>query len=181
MCCRVVQFIGPSHQPDMCQAACTEQHLFFYVRVCPSHSHTTKPGPKRKRRLDLKMDLSTAHNQHHIQKLLTLHRAQLEVSATPYSALAFDSVRHSPVLLACGLHLHSSEASIVRAGFYRSASCDSGPSVLSSGVVAVQHLTPWCAGSMLRSLITPGRLSVHCNCGHILLGESKGLVWLTLG
>ncbi|DBB05758.1 TPA: hypothetical protein ACH3X1_012356 [Trebouxia sp. C0004] len=74
----VVQAIGQGHQPDMCQPSCTGQHHFFYVRVCPTHSQTVKPGSKRKRRLDLKMDLSSANCKGCFQELVQLDKAQLE-------------------------------------------------------------------------------------------------------
>ncbi|DBA70744.1 TPA: hypothetical protein ACH3X2_011643, partial [Trebouxia sp. C0005] len=75
---QVVQAIGQGHQPDMCQPSCTAQHHFFYVRVCPTHSQTVKPGSKRKRRLDLKMDLSSANAKGSFQELMQLDKAQLE-------------------------------------------------------------------------------------------------------
>ena len=78
-CFRVVQWIGEDHQPDVCPAACTTQHCFFYVRACPSHCKTTRPGSKRKRRLDFKMDLSAANNVGCFQDLMGLGKAQLEV------------------------------------------------------------------------------------------------------
>jgi len=75
----VVQAIGQDHQADMCQPSCTAQHHFFYVRVCPTHSQTVKPGSKHKRRLDLKMDLSSTDCKGCFQELVQLDKAQLEV------------------------------------------------------------------------------------------------------
>lgn len=77
--CRVVQDIGKSHQPDMCQDTCSAQHQWFYVRVCPDRSHITKPGSKRKRRLDLKLDLSSSNCCDQFHDLLMLTAAHLEV------------------------------------------------------------------------------------------------------
>ena len=77
----MVQAIGQGHQPDMCEPSCTAQHHFFYVGVCPTHSQTVKPGSKRKRRLDLKMDLSRANCKGSFQELVQLDEAQLEVPA----------------------------------------------------------------------------------------------------
>lgn len=77
--CRVVQAIGSAHQPDMCHSSCSAEHQWFYVRACPDRSQTIKPGMKRKRRLDLKMDLSSSNCHHSFHELLMLGTAQLEV------------------------------------------------------------------------------------------------------
>ena len=71
--------MGMGHQPDMCADTCAAQHQWFYVRVCPDRSQTIKPGLKRKRRLDLKMDLSRSNCCGSLQELLTISAAQLEV------------------------------------------------------------------------------------------------------
>ena len=75
--------MGEEHQPDMCLPSCAAQHQFFYVRVCPSHSSTIKPGTKLKRRLDLKIDLSPANNKSCCAELLMLDKPQLEVLLLP--------------------------------------------------------------------------------------------------
>ena len=75
-----MQHIGSDHQADMCQTGCSASHDWFFVRVCPSHSQTNRPGRQRKRRLDLKLDLSSDHCCGSFQKLLSLSRPQLEVS-----------------------------------------------------------------------------------------------------
>lgn len=45
----------------------------------PGVSQTVKPGSKRKRRLDLKMDLSSTNCKGCFQELVQLDKAQLEV------------------------------------------------------------------------------------------------------
>ena len=98
--CRVVQDLGKGHQTDMCQDTCAAQHQWFYVRVCPDRSQTTKPGLKRKRRLDLKMDLSSSNRCDSFQKLLRCNAAQLEVKQSA-AALA----PYNPLLVYCCVKL----------------------------------------------------------------------------
>lgn len=79
-CCRVVEELGPQHQPDICSEDCTAQHRYFYIRLQPSVSSVSvKPGCTRKRRLDLKVDLSHQHRVASFDQLLQLTHAQLEV------------------------------------------------------------------------------------------------------
>ena len=77
-----MEHLGEQHQPDLCSEDCTAQHDFFFIRVQPSHSHSVKAGRSRRRRLDLKVDLSPTHNvTMNNEQLLQLNHSELQVSS----------------------------------------------------------------------------------------------------
>ena len=106
--CRVIEYLGQNHQLDMCNPGCTSQHQFFYVRLQPSHSNSVKPGCTKKRRLDLKVDLSHETHVESFEQMLQLSQAQLEVR--PY--IHYHIHRWSVVSLLCNRQAYSPCGSI---------------------------------------------------------------------
>jgi hypothetical protein len=73
---QVVEWIGHQHDSDLCPDGCTQHHNFCFVRVTPTE--TTAPEAKRRRRrLDLEMDLREECRLETLEDLLLVGEQEL--------------------------------------------------------------------------------------------------------
>jgi hypothetical protein len=77
---RVIEYLGPAHRRDACEADCASDHAFFFVRVPVSKkqgSQAATQGPQR--RLDLVLDLHTGlRHSGKLEGMLALDHNRLE-------------------------------------------------------------------------------------------------------